>query len=143
MTQLPQLGTFSNVILSGAVTEHGKLKGKEKHTDLKSLFLNIPSLFFCIWNSWGPLWGDDVSTSAEPEETGTPPGKFLETAVSVIIGSPLAGFKELSGFSGESLVMPFPSEDKRSSIRKKTNVIIFKRLTVQILLRGQKSPNLQ
>lgn len=97
------------------------------------------------------FWVDDVSSSAELKEKGTPSEKFLETEVSVLKGSPLAGFKLLSGFSGESwdssgsvssLGMTFPSEDNSSSRRKKTKAIIFNRLIIQILLKGQKS-NLQ
>lgn len=96
------------------------------------------------------FWVDDVSSSAELEK-GTPSEKFLEAEVSVLKGSPLAGFKLLSGFSGgswdssgsvSSLGMTFPSEDNSSSKRKKTKAIIFNRLIIQILFKVQKS-NLQ
>lgn len=85
------------------------------------------------------LWVDDVSTSTELKETGISSEKLLETVLSVLIGSPLAGFKVLSGLSDESLDssgsfsslgMMFPSEDNSSSRRKKTKAIIFNRLIV-------------
>ena len=149
--------------LSGDDVGHRNLKGKDKPIRRESLFWKIPSLSLCTSNStssWLLLIGDLVSTTLRLEVHGILWEPFMETGVWVLIGFFLAGLKEFAELSGDFLdssesfsflAMPSSSEGNTSStrkkkntkaIRKKTEAIIFNRLTVWILLKCQKSPKL-